>query len=89
MSPEPERPHSDQHPSRSSSTDSLARDVSGALAGAVFPLSPEQLLRVARENEAPGPLLTLLSALPSRRFDSLEAVAHTLDDAHGEDPTQR
>jgi hypothetical protein len=87
MSPEPER-QSEQHPSRSSS-DSLTRDVSGALAGAIYPLSPEQLLRVARENEAPGPVLTLISALPRRSFDSLEAVAHTLHAEHGDDPSLR
>ena len=85
MSPEPERPQSEQHPSHASS-DSLTRDVSGALAGAIFPLSPEQLLRVARENEAPGTVLTLLSALPRRSFDSLESVAHTL---HAEHPSLR
>jgi len=77
MSPEPQRPHTDLPPSRSTS-DSLSGALPEALAGAVFPLSPEQLLRVARENEAPGALLTLLSALPRRRFDSLEAVGSAL-----------
>ena len=88
MSPEPERPQP-EHPARTTTSDSLTRDVSGALAGAVFPLSPEQLLRVARENEAPGPVLTLISALPSRSFDSLESVAHTLHVAHDGDPSLR
>ncbi len=79
MSPEPERTSADlsqlQPPS---STSPSAHDVPGALLGAVFPLSAEQLVRVARENEAPASLLTLLSALPRRRFESVEAVARTL-----------
>jgi hypothetical protein len=79
MSPEPQRPSADlqqpqPHPS-------LSHAVPEALAGAVFPLSAEQLLLVARENEAPGALLTLLSTLPRRRFESLEAVAQLLQPA--------
>ena len=81
MSPEPERPSADPQQPRSSSaalSEAAQHDVPAALAGAVFPLSAEQLVRVARENEAPGPLLTLLSTLPRGRFESLEAVARTL-----------
>jgi Protein of unknown function (DUF2795) len=81
MSLQPERNRVDLQSQRSS-TDSLstapAHDVPAALAGAVFPLSAEQLVRVARENEAPGSLLTLLSALPRRSFDSLENVAEAV-----------
>jgi hypothetical protein len=81
MSLEPERNRADPQAQRSS-TDlfpaSPAHDVPAALAGAVFPLSAEQLVRVARENEAPGTLLTLLSALPRRSFNSLEHVAETV-----------
>ncbi|MDC0715060.1 DUF2795 domain-containing protein [Stigmatella sp. ncwal1] len=49
-----------------------------ALEGAVFPLSVEQLVHVARENGAPAPLLTLLSALPRKPFASMEGVECSL-----------
>jgi hypothetical protein len=49
-----------------------------ALAGAVFPLSGEQLVRVARENEAPPALLSLLGDMPGGEFESLEAVQRQL-----------
>ncbi len=52
-----------------------------ALEGAVFPLSAQQVVRVARENEAPGTLLTLLAELPSEEFHSLEAVESALGGA--------
>ena len=81
MSPEPERPREalqPSHPSDETPAETLDLDVPAALAGAVFPLSAQQLVRVARENEAPGRLLTLLSGLAHARFDSLEAVAQGL-----------
>ncbi|WP_232293641.1 DUF2795 domain-containing protein [Stigmatella aurantiaca] len=49
-----------------------------ALEGAVFPLSAEQLVHVARENGAPAPLLTLLSSLPRKPFASMEGVEFSL-----------
>jgi hypothetical protein len=49
-----------------------------ALLGALFPLSTEQLVQLARENEASPALLTLLGALPQRRFESEEAVEQAL-----------
>ncbi|SET50418.1 Protein of unknown function [Stigmatella erecta] len=49
-----------------------------ALEGAVFPLSVEQLVHVARENGAPATLLTLLSSLPRKPFASLEVVEFSL-----------
>jgi hypothetical protein len=55
-----------------------------ALLGAVFPLSREQLLLLARENEAPPLVLSLLSALPPRRFESLDAVEQGLETQTGE-----
>lgn len=45
-----------------------------ALQGAVFPLSAEQLCRVARENGAPAAVLTLLGGLPRGEFSSMEAI---------------
>ncbi len=56
----------------------LAQPLDEALRGAVFPLSVEHLVHVARENEAPPVLLTLLSSLPSRAYDSLDTVTRTL-----------
>ena len=54
-----------------------------ALQGALYPLSAEQLGRIARENAAPAELLTLLGALPRGEFRSLEAVEFALEgDAH-------
>jgi hypothetical protein len=49
-----------------------------SLQGAVFPLSAEQLARVARENAAPAELLTLLASLPRREFRSLDDVEFAL-----------
>jgi hypothetical protein len=57
----------------------LAQPLQEALLGAVFPLSAEQLVRLARENEAPPVLLSLLGALPQRRFESLEEVREALE----------
>lgn len=54
-----------------------------ALQGAVYPLSAEQLGRIARENSAPAEVLTLLGALPRREFRSLDAVEFALEgEAH-------
>ncbi len=57
----------------------LAQPLHKALLGAVFPLSTEQLVWLARENEAPSVVVSLLSNLPERRFESLEAVQQELD----------
>lgn len=61
----------------------LAQPLHQALLGAVFPLSVEQLVLLARENEAPSLVVSLLSNLPGRRFDSLEAVQQTLESQAG------
>jgi Protein of unknown function (DUF2795) len=58
----------------------LARPLEEALRGAVFPLSAEQLVHVARENEASPIVLSLLSVLPRQQFVSLDAVTHALDE---------
>jgi hypothetical protein len=50
-----------------------------ALQGAVYPLSAEQLGRIARENAAPAEVLTLLGALPRQDFGSLQAVEFALE----------
>jgi uncharacterized protein DUF2795 len=57
----------------------LAEPLQNALLGAVFPLSTEQLVLLARENEAPPVVLSLLSNLPSRLFESLDAVQQELE----------
>lgn len=57
----------------------LAQPLHQALLGAVFPLSTEQLVRLARENEAPSILLSLLGGLPRGRFESLEAVQRAVE----------
>jgi Protein of unknown function (DUF2795) len=62
----------------------LAQSLQQALLGAVFPLSLEQLLLLARENEAPPAVLSLLSSLPQRRFESLDAVEQGLEPQVGE-----
>jgi hypothetical protein len=58
---------------------SVASLVRQALQGAVYPLSAEQLGRIARENAAPAEVLTLLGALPRGQFRSLEAVEFALE----------
>jgi hypothetical protein len=57
----------------------LAQPLQKALIGAVFPLSTEQLVLLARENEAPPVVLSLLSGLPRQRFDSLDGIEQVLD----------
>ncbi|WP_338023601.1 DUF2795 domain-containing protein [Archangium primigenium] len=50
-----------------------------ALQGAVFPLSCRQLVWLARENDAPAPLLSRLSALGQGSFGSVAAVRGALE----------
>ncbi|AKQ67448.1 hypothetical protein A176_004360 [Myxococcus hansupus] len=57
----------------------LAESLQKALEGAVYPLSARQLTWVARENEAPSLVLSLLGSLPRIRFDSVDAVARALE----------
>jgi hypothetical protein len=57
----------------------LASMLRHALQGAVFPLSVRQLVRVARENDAPRDVLTLLGGLPCVEFRSLKAVEFALE----------
>jgi len=57
----------------------LAQSLHGALLGAVFPLSAEELTWVARENEASPLLLSLLGGLPRGRFASVDEVAVALE----------
>jgi hypothetical protein len=64
---------------RAKPTLSLVSQLRQALQGAVFPLSGEQLVRVARENAAPAEFLTLLAGLPRGEFRSLEAVEFALE----------
>lgn len=58
----------------------LAREVVRALEGAVYPLSRAHLLLLARENEAPDLILTRLSALPNRLFESEAEVTELVDE---------
>jgi hypothetical protein len=57
----------------------LAQEVSRALEGAVYPLEPSRVVWVARENEAPPTLLSLLSVLRRTRYLSLAEVQEDLD----------
>jgi hypothetical protein len=68
----------------------LVQSLRKALLGAVFPLSSEQLVLLARENEAPSVVCSLLSGLPRRRFDSLEAIQRELTSqaGAGEEPSE-
>lgn len=58
---------------------SLATALRQALQGALFPLSREHLVLVARENAAPSEILTLLAGLPRADFRSLEAVEFSFE----------
>ena len=57
----------------------LARQLADALRGAVFPLERGLLVEVARENEAPSMLLSMLGGLPNRPFASEDEVAAALE----------
>lgn len=57
---------------------SLAEDLFRVLQGAAYPLRREQLIQIARENEAPARLLTQISALPDARFDCKDDVRRAL-----------
>ena len=52
----------------------LAKQVAAALAGAVYPLDRRELVLVARSNEAPKTLLSILEGVPDGRFRSLDDV---------------
>jgi hypothetical protein len=56
----------------------LAEEISRSLAGAVFPLSRQQVIWVARENDAPKTLLSLLHLLPDQMVRSLDEVEQLL-----------
>lgn len=56
----------------------LAPHLAKALEGAVFPLDREAIIWVARENEAPSRLLTLLSQLPDRSYPSTDEIERAL-----------
>jgi len=57
----------------------LAGQVASALEGAVYPLTRRELVLVARANETPRTLLSLLEALPDARYRSLEDVQVALN----------
>ena len=52
----------------------LAGQVASALEGAVYPLTRRELVLVARANEAPRTLLSLLEGIPDGDFRSLDEV---------------
>lgn len=65
----------------------LSQSLQTALLGAVFPLTAEELTWVARENEAPSSVLSLLGSLPQGLFSSMDAVSAALgQDAARPDP---
>lgn len=57
----------------------LLPELSHALAGAVFPLSRAELIQIARENEAPTTLLTLLEGIPARAYRQLSEVERAIE----------
>jgi hypothetical protein len=68
--------------SRSGGPDTNSRPAPSlrqALQGAVYPLSAEQLTRVARENGAPAAVLTLLGGLPKGDFPSIDVVESRIE----------
>jgi hypothetical protein len=58
----------------------LAGEVTRALSGVLYPAEREALVHVARENEAPRTLLSLLSSLPDRRFVAQAEVVRALEE---------
>jgi hypothetical protein len=52
----------------------LAKQVAAALEGAVYPLDRRELVLVARANEAPKTLISILEGIPDGRFRSLDEV---------------
>lgn len=52
----------------------LAKQVAAALEGAVYPLTRRELVLVARFNEAPKTLVSILEGIPDARFRSLDEV---------------
>lgn len=67
--------------SRLGSLHPLARQLSDALQGAVYPLSRRELVLVARENDAPGMVLTLLEGLRQQGpYASLAVVQEAVDE---------
>ena len=58
----------------------LAEQVSRALEGAVFPLSRELLVAIARENEAPSTLVTLFYGIPRRVYRTLDGVQRAVEE---------
>ena len=52
----------------------LAKQVAAALEGAVYPLSRREVVLVARANEAPKTLISILEGIPDGRFRSLDDV---------------
>ncbi|HYV48874.1 MAG TPA: DUF2795 domain-containing protein [Myxococcaceae bacterium] len=52
----------------------LAKQVATALEGAVYPLTRREVVLVARANEAPKTLISILEGIPDARFRSLDEV---------------
>lgn len=75
--------------SKARETHPAEKPVSDALGGAVYPLTRDQLIWVARENEAPSTVVALLSSLPPRRFRSVDDVQQAIDEARELDPSAR
>jgi hypothetical protein len=56
----------------------LLGELQQALEGAVFPLGRSELVSVARENDAPSAMLTLLEGLPAGEYAGYESVEAAL-----------
>ena len=64
----------------------LAKQVSAALEGAVYPLTRRELVLVARANEAPRTLLSLLEGARDATYRSLDEVQVALSPPPAEAP---
>lgn len=60
-----------------------AHELEGALEGAVFPLSREELILVARENESSRTLLTLLHGIGQGEYHSRDEVLEAVERVPG------
>ncbi len=62
----------------------LRRELARALEGALFPAERRALVAIARENEAPALLVSMLEGLAPGVYPSREAVEDRLEDGPDE-----
>ena len=67
----------------------LAKQVAAALEGAVYPLTRREVVLVARANEAPKTLISILEGIPDGRFRSLDEVQVAVSPPPEQPPASR